>query len=188
MFNGWFGVFQISENSFLDGIILVIKVDSILEPESHDSFRDVEEDNLVWSLEQTGPPRCRGLFRGVSSPAILCHKEPAWTSKAPRGGFETQNTPIACSSLVLYGIRAPIIGPFRAWKPTNLMPYLHPEFNLILVHGLMKTKHSRLRPGQSQPRPDLVPHRRSGWFGKYSCWVLLGLGPAGTPWTDCSSW
>ena len=28
--------------------------------------------------------------------------------------------PIRCSSLVLYGIRAPIIGPFRAWKPTIL--------------------------------------------------------------------
>ena len=28
----------------------------------------------------------------------------------------------ACSSLVLYGTRAPIIGPFRAWKPTILMP------------------------------------------------------------------
>ena len=30
--------------------------------------------------------------------------------------------PIRGSSLDLYGIRAPIIGPFRAWKPTNLMP------------------------------------------------------------------
>ena len=28
---------------------------------------------------------------------------------------------ISCLSLVLYGIRAPIIGPFRAWKPTILM-------------------------------------------------------------------
>ena len=43
------------------------------------------------------------------APAVLCHKEPARASKAPRGGFGTQNTPIgwyfACSSLVLYGIR-----------------------------------------------------------------------------------
>ena len=56
------------------------------------------------------------------APAILCHKEPSRVSKAPY--FGTQNTPIggyfACSSLVLYGIRAPIIGPFRAWKPTIL--------------------------------------------------------------------
>ena len=37
-------------------------------------------------------------------------------SKAPYLGL------FACSSLVLYGIRAPIIGPFRAWKPTILMP------------------------------------------------------------------
>ena len=33
--------------------------------------------------EQTGPPRCRGLFRGIASPAVLCHKEPARASKAP---------------------------------------------------------------------------------------------------------
>ena len=23
---------------------------------------------------QTGPPRCRGMFRGIASPAVLCHK------------------------------------------------------------------------------------------------------------------
>ena len=28
----------------------------------------------------------------------------------------------ACSSLALYGIRAPILGPFRTWKPTVFMP------------------------------------------------------------------
>ena len=22
---------------------------------------------------QTGPPRCRGMFRGIASPAVLCH-------------------------------------------------------------------------------------------------------------------
>ena len=32
---------------------------------------------------QTGPPPCRGLFREIASPAILCHKEPARASKAP---------------------------------------------------------------------------------------------------------
>ena len=46
--------------------------------------------------------------------------------KPPTRGFGTQNTPIggyfACPSLVLYGIRAPIIGPFRAWKPPILIP------------------------------------------------------------------
>ena len=44
----------------------------------------------------------------------LCHREPARASKATRGFG-------SCSSLVLYGIRAPIIEPFRAWKPTILM-------------------------------------------------------------------
>ena len=34
-------------------------------------------------LQQTGPPRCRGLFRGIASPAVLGHKEPARASKAP---------------------------------------------------------------------------------------------------------
>ena len=33
-----------------------------------------------WS---SGPPPCPGLFRGVASPPVLCHKEPARASKAP---------------------------------------------------------------------------------------------------------
>ena len=28
-------------------------------------------------LEQTGPTRCQGLIRGIATPALLCHKEPA---------------------------------------------------------------------------------------------------------------
>ena len=40
------------------------------------------ESILYLSIEnQTGPPRCRGLLRGIASPAILCHKEPARASK-----------------------------------------------------------------------------------------------------------
>ena len=30
-----------------------------------------------WVIKQTGPPPCRGLFRGIASPPVLCHKEPA---------------------------------------------------------------------------------------------------------------
>ena len=30
-----------------------------------------------------GPPRCRGLFRRVTTPVILCHKELPRASKAP---------------------------------------------------------------------------------------------------------
>ena len=33
--------------------------------------------------DQAGPLRCRGLFRGIASPAVLCHKEPDRASKAP---------------------------------------------------------------------------------------------------------
>ena len=40
---------------------------------------------------------------GVASLAIFCNKEQDQT-------------------MVLYGMREPIIGPFRAWKPTILMP------------------------------------------------------------------
>ena len=36
-----------------------------------------------FSTQQSGPPRCRGLLRGIASPALLCHKEPARASKAP---------------------------------------------------------------------------------------------------------
>ena len=40
---------------------------------------------VLLHLNQTGPPPCRGLFRVVASPAVLCHKEPARASKAPKG-------------------------------------------------------------------------------------------------------
>ena len=53
-------------------------------------------------VQSSGPPRCRGLFRGFAPPAVLCHKEPV-------GGF-------GCPSCN----RASVIGPFRAWKPTIL--------------------------------------------------------------------
>ena len=46
--------------------------------------------------------------------------------KAPIGGLWDEIPPlggISCLSLVLYGIRAPIIDPFRAWKP----PLCHKE-------------------------------------------------------------
>ena len=81
---------------------------------------------------QPGPlslvQECRGLaligreLHSVAMPALLCHKEPALLGALERiippleiGGY------FACSSLVLYGIRAPIIGPFCAWKPPILM-------------------------------------------------------------------
>ena len=52
----------------------------------------------VVDLKQSGPPR----GRGITSPAVLCNKEPARASNTR--GFGTQNTPQ--SSMVLYGIRA----------------------------------------------------------------------------------
>ena len=39
---------------------------------------------LLLSLMMSG--RCRGMLRGIASPAILCHKEPAPASKAPYQG------------------------------------------------------------------------------------------------------
>ena len=68
-------------------------------------------------IYQTGPPRCRGLLRGISSPAVLCHKEPARRIQSPLLGALDRKIPLggyfACSSLVLYGIR---IGGFHARK------------------------------------------------------------------------
>ena len=65
-------------------------------------------------------------FRVLLAPALLCHKEPARRIQSPLLGALERKIPLggyfACSSLVLYGIRAPIIGPFRAWKPPILMP------------------------------------------------------------------
>ena len=60
-----------------------------------------ETYTTVEVLVQSGPPSCRGLFWGIASSAVLCHKE--------RAKYKIQNTPIggyfACSSLVLYVIR-----------------------------------------------------------------------------------
>ena len=84
------------------------------------------------SPHQPGPlslvQECRGL--ALIAPEMLLHqlsyaiKNQLVASKSPKPpirGFGTQNIPIgwyfARTSLVLYGIRAPIIGPFRAWKP-----------------------------------------------------------------------
>ena len=49
------------------------------------------------------------------APAILCRKEPARASEDSYKGFQS-----AGDTLVLYGIRAPIIDPFHAWNPTIL--------------------------------------------------------------------
>ena len=64
-------------------------------------------------------------FIMLLAPTLLCHKEPARRIQSPLLGALERKIPLggyfACSSLVLYGIRAPIIGPFRAWKPPILM-------------------------------------------------------------------
>ena len=36
--------------------------------------------NVYW---QTGPPRFRGMFRGIALPEVLCHDEAAGAYKAP---------------------------------------------------------------------------------------------------------
>ena len=39
--------------------------------------RERESHNVISFSYQTGPPRCRGEVRGIATPALLCHKEPA---------------------------------------------------------------------------------------------------------------
>ena len=55
------------------------------------------------------------------APALLCHKEPARRIQSPLLRALERKIPLggyfACSSLVLYGIRVPIINPFCAGKP-----------------------------------------------------------------------
>ena len=48
-------------------------------------------------------PRCRGLFRGIASPAVFCHKKPARVSKTPL--LRALGRKIPPLGLVLYGIR-----------------------------------------------------------------------------------
>ena len=38
---------------------------------------DAQWTSDIYDLRQTGLPRCRGLFHGITSPTVLCHKEPA---------------------------------------------------------------------------------------------------------------
>ena len=57
--------------------------------------------------------RGRGLVRGVAAPANLCHKEPA---RASNGSLKPYLT------MVLYGIREPVLDHFLVWKPTILLP------------------------------------------------------------------
>ena len=38
---------------------------------------------MLRTLFQVGPPRSRALFRGVATPAILCHKEPCMEADNP---------------------------------------------------------------------------------------------------------
>ena len=64
---------------------------------------------------QTGPSTCRALFRGVTTPAVLWHKEPAWTSlpsflpyaiKNQRGASKIPLVwGFGCDVLVLDGIK-----------------------------------------------------------------------------------
>ena len=57
-------------------------------------------------VRQCGPSRCRGLFRGVAPPALLCHKEPAPRIHSPiLGALERTKGGFGCEKLVLYGIR-----------------------------------------------------------------------------------
>ena len=57
------------------------------------------------SFPKSSPPPCRELFRRIAFPAILCH-----LMNQIGHQIGTQNMYSRCSSLVLYGIRAPIIG------------------------------------------------------------------------------
>ena len=76
------------------------------------------QDVIIYHMhyKQCGPSPSRGLFQGAAPPALLCHKETARCIQRHLLGT------FCFSSLFLYGIRLPIIGPFRALKPTILMP------------------------------------------------------------------
>ena len=72
-------------------------------------------------------------------------------------GALDRNTPIAlggisCPTLVLYGIRAPIIGPLRAWKPP--FPYA-----INNQRGASKIPPSRVL---WMRRAGLLWHKRAG--------------------------
>ena len=70
-----------------------------------------EEPQARDIIKQSGPPRWRGLFRGIAWPAILCHKEPASSKQNNpqcNGGIlrsKARSRGIWMPELVLYGIR-----------------------------------------------------------------------------------
>ena len=45
--------------------------------------------NLLYlNVGQSSPPRCRGEVRGIATPALLCHKEPARRIQSLIGDLE----------------------------------------------------------------------------------------------------
>ena len=64
------------------------------------------------SMSRSGPRNCwRQLSYAIKNQLVASKASKVLERKIPLGGY------FACCSLVLYGIRAPIIGPFCAWKP-----------------------------------------------------------------------
>ena len=64
---------------------------------------------------QACPPPCRGQFRGVATPAILCREEPVTR------GFRTQKYLMGLSCFPAVGSLWHK-GAYSAWKQTILMP------------------------------------------------------------------
>ena len=77
------------------------------------------------SLQQSSIWTGRHQTRHWSRPPTLLRSHWLRASYTIKNHLKAPKAPtrgISCLSLVLYGIRAPIIGPFHAWKPTILMP------------------------------------------------------------------
>ena len=93
---------------------------------------------LGLAVEQPGPlslvEECRGsTLTGpemLLAPALLCHKEPARRIQSPQLGALERKIP-----LVLYGIRAPIMGPFRACMEATY-PYAIKNHVRGILHAL----------------------------------------------------
>ena len=83
-----------------------------LDPQS--DMSDLFQTSLVhshWSRSSITALSLVERFIVLLAPEILCHKEPAPASEAPRGGFG-----IACPSLVPYGMWTSLLQTIQIYK------------------------------------------------------------------------
>ena len=136
------------------------------------TWRDSSEYNspaIAIHWHQCGPSGCRGLFRGVAPPALLCHKEPARRIQSPLlGAF----------CLLLAG------SLWHKGAYNRTFPWMEANY----LYGIRDSGVATLRsswPIKAKPRWALTnesgPHWLTFWSGKCGSPIIV------TDWEDSNS-